>query len=405
MDRVPRPPRRPRPSGLSHSARLGRLGRALGGSRRRNKQRGARKPRRVESTRSPALNALAKRLRANHVELERLQRGVDRKIRAAIQSLERSRSKARPKATSRLLRIGVVQMTSSSNVDENLAFARSMCAEAEAAGVRLLCFPECFAFLGLSLSESRAAAQPLSGTLLDEYRTLAAKHKMFLSLGGFQEQISKRPGAAPPTHFHNTHVLVDDNGRVLAAYRKAHLFDVDVPGGKSFRESEFTRPGSELVTCDVDGVRVGLSVCYDLRFPGFYAALRDAGAQVLLVPSAFTVRTGLAHWDVLLRARAIENQCYVVAAAQVGTHNAVRSARAGRQPRQTFGSSCVVDPWGKVVARASDEPGLVTATLDMAYVASIRASMPVQTHKRYDLYESGRVRKGPRARGAPSVVI
>lgn len=197
-------------------------------------------------------------------------------------------------------------------------------------------------------------ASPLSGALFTAYRALAAEHGIWISFGGFHEQPITSPaaparGGSPnvdhdDTRIRNTHVIVDAAGEVAAAYRKVHLFDVNIPDGPQLRESRSTAPGADLVTCEHSPIGcLGLSVCYDLRFPEVYSALRDRGAEVLLMPSAFMVKTGQAHWHTLLRARAIETQCFVVAAAQCGAHNPRRSS---------YGHSLVVDPWGSCAVRA-----------------------------------------------------
>lgn len=184
---------------------------------------------------------------------------------------------------------------------------------AAAAGAKVLFLPENFSFLGRSPAESLAIAEPLDGPLMKRYQDLAKQHKIWLSLGGFQE---KGPDSS---HLYNTHVIIDDSGDIKASYRKIHLFDVDVPGGPRLKESEFTVPGEGLSCVSTPFGKLGLSVCYDLRFPALYQKLAfQMGAEILLVPAAFTVPTGEAHWHTLLRARAIETQCYVIAAAQAG---------------------------------------------------------------------------------------
>lgn len=179
----------------------------------------------------------------------------------------------------------------------------------------------------------------------------------------------------------NAHIIIDNEGKVVAVYRKIHLFDISGPGLPTLRESSFTEAGDEMVACDTAAGRIGLTVCYDLRFPPLYQALAAAGADILAVPSAFTVPTGAAHWETLLRARAIENQCYVVAAAQTGKHNE-------RPGRASWGHAMVVDPWGTVVAQAGDghAPGIITAEINHEFLRSVRAKMPVREHARPDLY-------------------
>jgi predicted amidohydrolase len=167
-------------------------------------------------------------------------------------------------------------------------------------------------------------------------------------------------------------VVVDPRGELVARYRKIHLFDVDIPGGATLRESDATAAGADAVVIDIDGAPVGLSICYDLRFPELYRALvKDRGAQVLLVPSAFTAHTGAAHWHVLLRARAIEDQAWVVAPAQWGRQN---------EKRESYGHSLVVDPWGSIVGEQADDDGVVVATLEGAAVEKRRTQMPCLTH-------------------------
>ncbi|PSC76452.1 nitrilase 2 [Micractinium conductrix] len=235
----------------------------------------------------------------------------------------------------------------------------------------MLFLPENVSFLGENFTESLAIAEPLHppGPTLERYCRLAAASGVWLSLGGFQE-------AGPdPGHLYNTHVVISSSGEVAATYRKVHLFNVDVPGGPVLMESRFTAPGERLAVCDSPAGRLGLSVCYDLRFPELYQRLAfDLGAQLLLVPSAFTVATGRAHWEVLLRARAIETQCYVVAAAQAGKHNA---------RRESYGHSLMIDPWGEVVARLEDPlaTGIACADIDLEKLRSIRTRMPVAEHR------------------------
>ncbi|MGH9360975.1 MAG: nitrilase-related carbon-nitrogen hydrolase, partial [Thermoanaerobaculia bacterium] len=172
----------------------------------------------------------------------------------------------------------------------------------------------------------------------------------------------------------NTSVVFDPDGDLVALYRKIHMFDVDV-GGLVYRESEAQEPGDEIVTCEVEGWTVGLSICYDLRFPELYRRLAAAGAELLAVPSAFTLVTGKDHWEPLLRARAIENQCYVLAPAQHGRHD-------DQGLKESWGHAMIVDPWGQVVACASDGPGLALAPIERERIERIRRAMPVARHRR-----------------------
>lgn len=233
----------------------------------------------------------------------------------------------------------------------------------------MLCFPESFSFIGANDGDSVKIAEPLDGPIMQQYQSLARESKIWLSLGGFQEKGSEE------AHICNTHVVIDDAGNIRSTYRKIHLFDVDVPGGRSYKESSFTEPGKDIVALDSPVGRLGLTVCYDLRFPELYEQLRfQHEAQVLLVPAAFTKITGQAHWEILLRARAIETQCYVIAAAQAGKHN---------DKRESYGDTLIIDPWGTVVGRLPDRvsTGIAVADIDLSLVDSVRTKMPIAKHR------------------------
>ena len=267
------------------------------------------------------------------------------------------------------LRVGAVQMRSTDDLGANLTACRQLVAAAASDGAKLVVLPECFPFLGrgegdkLPIAETLEGNGPVMGTL----RELASKHGAWLVGGGMPEIV---PGDAKRTY--NTCVVVAPSGELLARYRKIHLFDVDIPGGAVLRESDATAAGNELVALDIGGARVGLSICYDLRFPELYRELAlKRGCEVLLVPSAFTAHTGAAHWHTLLRARAIEDQAWVVTAAQWGKHN---------EKRESYGHTLVIDPWGTVVGERADGDGVVVATLDRAAVAKRRTQMPCARH-------------------------
>ncbi len=266
------------------------------------------------------------------------------------------------------LTCAVVQLSSQDVVSENLAKAGALVDAAAKAGAELVVLPENFAFMATD-TEKRAFAEPLGadGPISRFVVDAARANRVTLLAGGFPERSGD---AARPF---NTAWLVGPNGETVATYRKIHLFDVDVPGGRSYRESEATTPGVDPVLADVRGVKVGLTICYDLRFPELYRALAQKGADVLTVPAAFTLQTGKDHWVPLLRARAIENQAYVLAAAQWGTHP---------QGRATYGKSMIIDPWGDVIAQAPEGPGFALARLDFAYQARVRAAMPCDAHRR-----------------------
>jgi predicted amidohydrolase len=269
------------------------------------------------------------------------------------------------------LTTAAVQMTATADLAANLAVCRARVAEAAAAGARLVVLPECFAFLGRAEGDKLAVAEVLDpakpGPILATLTELATRHGVWLIGGGLPETV---PGDARRTY--NTAAVIAPDGRIAARYRKVHLFDVDIPGGAVLRESDGTCAGTERVVVDIDGARVGMSICYDLRFPELYRALvKDDGAEVLVVPAAFTAHTGRAHWHLLLRARAIEDQAWVVAAAQWGRHN---------EKRESFGHSLIVDPWGTVVAERPEGDGVVIAQLDGETVAKTRRQMPCLEH-------------------------
>jgi predicted amidohydrolase len=270
------------------------------------------------------------------------------------------------------MRVTVIQMNSRDDKAANLAAAE----ELVRAAVRedrpdLVVLPEVWPLMGGDAAAKRAAADILGeeGAAWRLLRDLARSHRIFVHGGSLLER--------DPTddRLYNTTVAFDREGRELARYRKIHLFDITAPDGREYRESATFGRGRELVTYTAEEVRVGCSICYDLRFGELYRALATLGAQLLAVPAAFTLQTGKDHWEVLLRARAIETQCWVAAAAQWGPHP------AGREERWCYGHSMIVDPWGHVVARASDGPGFATARVDLERLAKVRRDLPVAEHR------------------------
>jgi predicted amidohydrolase len=260
-------------------------------------------------------------------------------------------------------------MTAVGDKRANYETCAKLARAAAAQGAKMLFLPECFSFIGAAPAESLSQAEPLEGPTMAKYRELARETGLYLSLGGFQET---GPDA---DHLYNCHVLLGADGATKAWYRKIHLFDVDVPNGPVLMESRTTAPGGRPVVADTPAGRLGMTVCYDLRFPELYQKLAwEMGAQLLAVPSAFTKVTGAAHWEVLLRARAIECQAYVIAAAQAGRHNA---------KRESYGHSLIIDPWGVVVARLDDPEatGIAVADVDLAALAAVRAKMPIAEHR------------------------
>jgi predicted amidohydrolase len=269
-----------------------------------------------------------------------------------------------------VLRAAVVQMTSGADRDANLRQAEGLVAEAAARGATIIVLPETWNLMG-GPDAVRAAAEDLDGPSLSAARRWARTHRVWVVAGTVGE---RRPA---DDRIANTSVVIGPDGESVDAYRKVHLFDVDV-GGRVYRESATTIPGDAVAVADVGGVRLGLSVCYDLRFPELYRALSDRGATVVAVPSAFTERTGQAHWEVLLRARAVENQVFVLAAGQVGLHP---------DGSRSYGDSMIVDPWGVVLGRADRSgPGVVVADLDLDRQTEVRAMLPALAHRRPDLF-------------------
>jgi predicted amidohydrolase len=266
------------------------------------------------------------------------------------------------------VRAAAIQMCSTDDRAANLRAAEALVDEAARAGAELVALPENFAFLrreGLPIP----CAEPVEGELVAMLRTWARRHRVWLLGGSFAEAV---PGSA---RAHNTSVFLSPEGSLAAVYRKIHLFDVDLAaqGGRSYRESEHIAPGAEVVVATTPFGVVGLSVCYDLRFPELYRQQSARGARFLLVPSAFARETGRDHWEVLLRARAIENQCFVIAPAQWGQHS---------PDRASHGRALIADPWGVLLAVAPDRPAVVWADCDLAQQDRVRAGLPALGHRR-----------------------
>ena len=260
----------------------------------------------------------------------------------------------------------VAQMTSTADVERNLSTAERLVAEAAARGARLVALPENFAFLR-STGDPAPEAQALDGPWVRRMAAAARAHATTLLLGSIAER------SAEAGKIHNTSVLLGPDGGTLAVYRKIHLFDIDLPGLEHLKESREVAPGRDVVVADTPVGRLGLSICYDVRFPELYRALARAGARVLAVPAAFTDRTGKDHWEVLLRARAIENLAYVVAPAQTGVHG---------KGRASHGHALIVDPWGAILAQVPDGEGIAVAELDFDRQDRLRRELPALDHVR-----------------------
>jgi len=263
----------------------------------------------------------------------------------------------------------VVQMTSTADVERNLATAERLTGEAAARGAAFVALPENFAFLR-STGDPAPEAQAVDGPWTRRMAECARRHRITLLLGSLPER------APEAGKVHNTSVLLGPDGATLAVYRKIHLFDIDLPGLEHLKESREVAPGGDLVVASSPFGEVGLSICYDVRFPELYRELTRRGARVLAVPAAFTDRTGKDHWEVLLRARAIENLAHVVAPAQVGVHG---------KGRISHGHAMIVDPWGTVIAQVPDGEGIALAEMDFDRQDRLRRELPALAHIRLPL--------------------
>jgi deaminated glutathione amidase len=262
--------------------------------------------------------------------------------------------------------VGAVQMTSTADRARNVDTALRLVSEAADLGAKLVGLPENFSFMGPE-EQRLAGAETLDGPTLSAVRELARRRGVFILAGSISEKVDD------PKKTANTSALIADDGSLVAVYRKIHLFDVAIPDGARYAESEGVVPGDKVVVAPTQLGRIGLTVCYDLRFPELYRRLAGLGAELLTIPSAFTLFTGKDHWDVLVRARAIENLAYVLAPAQVGRHSA---------NRQTFGNAMIVDPWGVVLARCPDGEGVCVAPFKRDRLEKVRQELPALKHRK-----------------------
>lgn len=276
--------------------------------------------------------------------------------------------------TANKTKIAVIQLTSKQNKDDNFQIAEKLIKSAKDEGARMAFLPECFDMICPSKKLTMENGEPINGPTVQRYQELAKNLNMWLSLGGLHE---KGPESEDKRLF-NAHIILNKDGQIVSIYRKVHLFNLDIPGTRLV-ESEFSRPGTEVIKPPVTPCgRLGMGICYDVRFPEFAISLAKAGADILSYPSSFTIPTGKAHWEILLRSRAIETQCYVVAAAQVGAHN---------EKRKSYGHAMIVDPWGKILAEINDEkPGYALAEIDFDYLKEVRQRLPVWTDRKPELY-------------------
>ncbi|GIF15266.1 carbon-nitrogen hydrolase family protein [Actinoplanes teichomyceticus] len=263
------------------------------------------------------------------------------------------------------MRVAVCQLNSREDRDHNLSVARSLLERAAAGGAELAVLPEYVDFLGPAADAPKP--EPVDGEFATFFATAARELGMWVHAGSFHEI------GPDDTRTFNTTLVFRPDGSLAATYRKIHLYDVEIAGRVSYQESRTVAPGDRTVVTEIDGVPTGLSICYDLRFPELYRQLAVAGAKIVVVPAAFMMHTGRDHWEVLLRARAIENQCYVLAAGQIGDHEPGRTC---------FGRSMIIDPWGTVLAQAADTAGVTIADLDLHRLDTIRAELPSLANRR-----------------------
>jgi deaminated glutathione amidase len=270
-------------------------------------------------------------------------------------------------------RAGLIQMRATRSPAQNTDAAVKMIGEAKEGGADYVLTPEMTNIMEVSREKLFSTIVPEENdAALATFRELARALGIYIHVGSLAVKVSPDKAA-------NRSFLIDRRGDIAARYDKIHMFDVDLKGGESYRESRSYRPGELGVVADLPWGRLGMTICYDLRFPALYRALAEAGAMYLAIPSAFTRQTGEAHWHVLMRARAVENGCFVLAAAQAGDHE---------NGRATYGHSLVVDPWGRVIAEGGTEPGVVFAEIDPAEVATARARIPSLQHgRRFEILE------------------
>ncbi|MBI3978543.1 MAG: carbon-nitrogen hydrolase family protein [Chloroflexi bacterium] len=268
------------------------------------------------------------------------------------------------------MRVAAVQMNTGADKEANLRAAEDLIGRAADLGASVIALPEYFNYLGPAQGHA-ANAEPIPGPTIERLSALARRRGVTIHCGSIAERSPETP------KLFNTTVVLDPAGEIVARYRKIHLFDIEIAGQVTAMESATIEAGHEVVNLSIDGVGCGLTICYDLRFPELYRILALKGAQVLFIPAAFTMFTGKDHWEVLIRARAIENQCFVVAPAQVGKHPPDRTC---------YGRSLIVDPWGLVLASAPDVPTVVSADLDMEQLARIRRELPSLQNRRPSAY-------------------
>jgi predicted amidohydrolase len=267
-----------------------------------------------------------------------------------------------------MLKVAAIQMCSSDNVDENLSIAQHLISRAKFNGAELIVLPEMFVHIAMDKHAKVQIKEPFGSGKIQNFLAQQAKHhKVWIVSGTIPLSTDDENKISAAC------LMYDDKGNVVARYDKMHLFDVSISAQEFYRESDVVKPGDKPVIVDTPFGKIGLAVCYDIRFPELFRSLFQQGAEIFIIPAAFTVTTGHAHWELLARARAVENFCYVIGACQGGTHNT---------GRKTFGHSLIVDPWGEIKATMADEVDVITANIDLDYVRKIRKDIPVQAHQK-----------------------
>ena len=266
--------------------------------------------------------------------------------------------------------VALMQMDTQNDKGKNLETACAWIDEAAARGAKLICFPEVMNLIGKNIGEG-GGREEIPGYTTERLCAKAKEHGVYIHGGSITQELPGEKRSA------NTSVLISPEGKILATYSKLHMFDITLADGTPYRESDRVKPGDSIVTVETELGVFGMSICYDVRFPEIYRLMALRGAQVIFVPASFTMPTGKDHWEVLLRARAIENGCYIVAAGQIGQKPAYAA----------YGNSLVADPWGTVIARSKDAPGITYAEIDLDYLDKIRKQIPSLENRRSDLYE------------------
>ncbi len=265
-------------------------------------------------------------------------------------------------------RVSAIQMTSTISVEENLASAESLIKIAADQGSKLVVLPEMFPILGADSVDKVNVSEKFGDGLIQNFLSQQASKNHLWIVGGTIPLKGNDPGKVKAAC-----LIFDDKGNIAGRYDKMHLFDVVVSESESYQESATTEPGNNVAIIDTPIGRVGLSVCYDIRFPELYRRLFNSGAEIFTIPAAFTVKTGQAHWEVLARSKAIENFCYVIGACQTGQHS---------NGRATYGHSLIINPWGEVISSLPESTGVITAEIDLEQLKQIRKNMPVNTHQK-----------------------